>query len=85
MFKLNDLLENVFDPTKLFKLSRLRLSRNKETIEVGDIVNVKLSDIKKEENGDFVVEELKGNLSNTVFTVTLREKKTNLRYTFKID
>lgn len=34
--------------------------------------------------GDFEIAELEGNLSNTIFKVTLIERKTGLRYTFEI-
>ena len=73
-----------FNPMKLFKLKSLYLSREKQHFEVGDKVNVKVTDLVKDDAGDFEIAELEGNLSNTIFKVTLIEKKTGLRYSFEI-
>lgn len=72
------------DPLKLFKLKSLYLS-NKRYV-VGDKVNVNstITDMVKDDDGDFEIAELEGNLSNTIFKVTLIERKTGLRYTFEI-
>lgn len=82
---LNFNFEKLFsaDPLKLFKLKSLYLSNKR--YEVGDKVNVNaVTDLVKDENGDFEVAELEGNLSNTIFKVTLIERKTGLRYSFEI-
>ena len=79
------MLESIFEslnPVKLFKLKSLYLS--KKRFEVGDKVNVKVTDLVKDDAGDFEIAELEGNLSNTIFKVTLIEKKTGLRYSFEI-
>jgi hypothetical protein len=79
------MLESIFDalnPVKLFKLKSLYLS--KKRFEVGDKVNVKVTDLEKDDAGDFEIAELEGNLSNTIFKVTLIEIKTGLRYSFEI-
>ena len=79
------MLESIFDalnPVKLFKLKSLYLS--KKRFEVGDKVNVKVTDLEKDDAGDFEIAELEGNLSNTIFKVTLIEIKTVLRYSFEI-
>ena len=70
------------NPVKLFKLKSLYLSNKR--FEVGDKVNVKVTDLIKNDAGDFEIAELEGNLSNTIFKVTLIEKKTGLRYSFEI-
>lgn len=83
--KPNIMLESIFEalnPVKLFKLKSLYLS--KKRFEVGDKVNVKVTDLVKDDAGDFEIAELEGNLSNTIFKVTLIEKKTGLRYSFEI-
>jgi len=79
------MLESIFEslnPVKLFKLKSLYLS--KKRFEVGDKVNVKVTDLVKDDAGDFEIAELEGNLSNTIFKVTLIEIKTGLRYSFEI-
>ena len=79
------MLESIFEafnPVKLFKLKSLYLS--KKRFEVGDKVNVKVTDLEKNDAGDFEIAELEGNLSNTIFKVTLIEIKTGLRYSFEI-
>jgi len=79
------MLESIFEalnPVKLFKLKSLYLS--KKRFEVGDKVNVKVTDLEKDDAGDFEIAELEGNLSNTIFKVTLIEIKTGLRYSFEI-
>jgi hypothetical protein len=78
------MLESIFEalnPVKLFKLKSLYLS--KKRFEVGDKVNVKVT-LEKNDAGDFEIAELEGNLSNTIFKVTLIEIKTGLRYSFEI-
>lgn len=83
--KPNIMLESIFEalnPVKLFKLKSLYLS--KKRFEVGDKVNVKVTDLEKNDAGDFEIAELEGNLSNTIFKVTLIETKTGLRYSFEI-
>lgn len=83
--KPNIMLESIFEalnPVKLFKLKSLYLS--KKRFEVGDKVNVKVTDLEKNDAGDFEIAELEGNLSNTIFKVTLIEIKTGLRYSFEI-
>jgi len=65
------MLESIFEalnPVKLFKLKSLYLS--KKRFEVGDKVNVKVTDLEKNDDGDFEIAELEGNLSNTIFKVT---------------
>lgn len=82
--KPNIMLESIFEalnPVKLFKLKSLYLS--KKRFEVGDKVNVKVT-LEKNDAGDFEIAELEGNLSNTIFKVTLIEIKTGLRYSFEI-
>lgn len=79
------MLESIFEalnPVKLFKLKSLYLS--KKRFEVGDKVNVKVTDLVKDDAGDFEIAELEGNLSNNIFKVTLIEIKTGLRYSFEI-
>jgi len=84
------MLESIFEalnPVKLYKLKSLYLSspyRTKKRFEVGDKVNVKVTDLEKNDAGDFEIAELEGNLSNTIFKVTLIETKTGLRYSFEI-
>ncbi len=83
--KTKTMLESIFEalnPVKLFKLKSLYLS--KKRFEVGDKVNVKVTDLEKNDAGDFEIAELEGNLSNTIFKVTLIEIKTGLRYSFEI-
>ena len=83
--KTKTMLESIFEalnPVKLFKLKSLYLS--KKRFEVGDKVNVKVTDLVKDDAGDFEIAELEGNLSNNIFKVTLIEIKTGLRYSFEI-